>query len=65
MFVVKAKAPSGREVTETHDRADDAYAKARRWVSVGFTEVRLSQEGGPWHQGAEQIRAFIDSLTPR
>jgi hypothetical protein len=64
MFVIKAKALSGRELTEKHDRAEEAYTKARRWISVGFTEVRLSQEGGPWHHGAEQIRAFIDQLDP-
>jgi hypothetical protein len=64
MFVIKAKALSGRELIEKHDRAEEAYAKARRWISVGFTEVQLSREGGPWHHGAEQIRAFIDQLTP-
>jgi hypothetical protein len=64
MFVLMAKALSGRELIEKHDRAEDAYTKARSWISVGFTEVRLSQEGGPWYYGAEQIRAFIDNLSP-
>jgi hypothetical protein len=64
MFVLKAKALSGRELTEPHDRAVAAYAKARRWISIGFTEVRLSRDGGPWHYGVEEIRAFIDQLEP-
>jgi hypothetical protein len=64
MFVLKAKALSGRELTENHDRAEDAYARARRWISVGFTEIRLSQDGGPWHYGVKEIRAFIDQLKP-
>ncbi len=64
MFVLKAKAVSGRELIEKIDNGQDAYERARKWIAVGFSDVRLSQEGGPWHHGAQEIRAFIDQLKP-
>lgn len=64
MFVLKAKALSGRELIEKHDSAQDAYERARKWIAVGFSDVRLMQEGGPWHHGAQEIRAFIEQLKP-
>lgn len=64
MFVLRAKALSGRELIEKIDNAQDAHEKARRWLGSGFTDVCLSYEGGPWHHGAQEIWAFIDQLKP-
>jgi hypothetical protein len=65
MYIVKAVAVSGREVSERLDSVQDAYEKAERWIAASFTDVRLSEEGKRWYHGAKQIRQFIEEEIKR
>ncbi len=62
MYIVKAKALSGRPLEEKFQSGQQAYETAKKWIAAGFKDVGLREEGKDWHHGSAEIRQFIAAI---
>jgi len=62
MYVLRGTALSGRPLEEKFQSAQQAYEMAKKWITAGFADVCLGEEGKAWHHGATEIREFIAGI---